>query len=145
MPTLSLRTVTIRAIDAAVQDRLSLAACYSEECSDRDDVLEQARKYRALAPRLKTASASLQDLSEDERLTVFGVLHDAAQWETSICESQQGKGSYARQARLTAELYTRFRLKHFGRSILEATLADSPSVPLADVVLRQAVQKPDSE
>lgn len=125
MPRLSLKTVLLRAIDPALQDRESLADCHSKRDPFRAVCLENVERIKALRVTLQESRKPVTELPEDLRSLCFSVLVWAAQWEDSVADANHRKGAYAKQCMADAQLFKSTRLKHFGPSRLEADLEKS--------------------
>lgn len=128
MPRLSATSLLNRAIDAAVNDRVSLADCYSDpDAPMRAQALQEAKDFRALEGR------KFQTLSPDELKTAFSLFVYAEQWEEGLVEANHGKGEAAAEALRTFRMYRKFRLATWGRSQLEAAVADATLVGLDEL------------
>lgn len=130
MPRLSGDTLLQRAISAAVQDRQSLADCYAEGDPHRAQALAEAHSFVTLQGR------KLAELSEDEARVAFAVFLCAEQWESSFADANHHKGKAAVAADRAARLYREFRLAAFGRSALEAVIADAKPVDIRELMAR---------
>jgi hypothetical protein len=129
MPRLSADTLLQRAIWPAVQDRRSLADAYNREGPDAAEALADAKRVQALSGK------PFRKLSDEERETARLAFLYAEQWETSLADAQGRDNPKEREAcELSARLFREFRLKEWGKTVLEDALETAPSVDILDLI-----------
>jgi len=133
MPRLSLKTVLLRAIEPAVQDRVSLANCYTQDDPYCAQVEAEAVRARELEAVLRKHRKPLSELPEETRRLCFEVLIWAQQYEEGLADANHFRGEYGKKAMVEADLFRSTRLAHFGRSALEAFISEAKVVALSEV------------
>lgn len=113
MPRLSSHTLLQRAINPAVQDRVSLADAYSREGDIADDAIATAKRIEALKGR------RFRTLNADELETARLAFIFAEQWDDSLADAQ-GTGRDGRRLAHSARMFRDFRLLVWGKTQMEA-------------------------
>lgn len=134
MPRLSLKTVLLRAIEPAENDRLSLAQCYDEADPGYAEAMADAKAMLALRETLTTFKKPLTELPADVQDRCFQALLWAAQWEHGIADANGFSGAAGRDALAAAKLFQKTRRFYFGKSKLEHIQETGKAVP-ADELL----------
>lgn len=139
MPRLSLKTVLLRAIEPAVQDRESLADCYQGDAPYRAKVLVDVERVRELEGVLRKHRKPLAELPEETQRLCFAVLCWAQQYEAGLAEANHHRGGFGKKAQAEADLFRSTRLAHFGRSEMEVFIAESKTVGISEI--REAIDR----
>lgn len=134
MPRLTLKSVLLRAIQPAVEDRISYAECYQEDAPERKEALSDARAVRLLKEVLTKHKGSIELLPVPTQTLCFSVLVWAAQHEQSVADANHNKGEFARRARADSRLFETTRLQYFGESAMELAVKNTVAVNIADVL-----------
>jgi hypothetical protein len=130
MPRLSLETVVLRALNAAVQDRESLSNCYQKDDLEHDEFRAKAKAFQTLVGKLAKRGSTLSKLSLADQALAFEVLVCAEQHEDSLADAHHRRGQYAQESLVAAKLYRNYRLRHWGKTSMEAMVERSVVVSL---------------
>jgi hypothetical protein len=133
MPRLSLETVVLRALNAAVQDRESLSNCYQKDDLEHDEFRAKAKAFQTLVGKLAKRGSTLSKLSLADQTLAFEVLVCAEQHEDSLAAANHYKGGDAQAALVAAKLYRTYRLRHWGKTSMEALVEASVGVNVQDL------------
>lgn len=131
MPKLSLKSVVLRAIHAAVEDRQSLADCYQSDSDGHEEALAEAAAVRELEKSLTGLPRRAKVPAQHDEMC-FSVLVWAAQWEDGVADALHRKGNVAKASMSASKLYRETRLQRYGPSKLENFLATAKSMPLQE-------------
>lgn len=134
MPRLSLKNIVLRAVEPAVEDRLSLSQCWPSDSQERQEATEQARAVQELRRTLAGLKGSLDGIGAEDADLCFAALVWAEQHEQGLVDSYKGKGEAARRAKADAHLFRTARLQHFGKSVFEARTDSLKAVSIFEVV-----------
>lgn len=115
-----------RAIPHAILDRESLVDAYSGAGKWAEDAMATATSLKALTG-VKFRSMSPAQLQLAAEAFIYG-----EQWEQSFADSGPGE-PYESTARANAKLYREFRIKHWGQTRLESSMANAKLVDVRDV------------
>lgn len=134
MPRLSLKTVLLRAIEPAEQDRVSLAQCYDEADPGYAEAMADAKAMLALRETLTTFKKPLTELPSDVQDRCFQALLWAAQWEHGIADANGFSGAAGRDALAAAKLFQKTRRAYFGKSNMEHVQETFKAVPVTEIL-----------
>ena len=123
MPRLSADTLLRRAIEPAMQDRLTLADAYSGEGEIALEAATVAKQIQALAGK------RFSKLSPDELETARLAFIFAQQWEDSLADALPPSRE-RRQCEASAKQFREFRLLVWGKTRLEEMTENAGSVDI---------------
>lgn len=127
MPKLSDNTLLTRAIYPAMQDRESYADAVLPESPDGIEALALAQRIQALTGK------KLAKLSPDELETARLTFILGEQYEIGFADSKPGR-EYEQTALKNANLFREVRLRRWGKTVLEAKLANAQSVSVHELL-----------
>lgn len=131
MPKLSDDTLLQCAIEPACQDRASFADACAEDSQVVANTLQEIKAMCALKGK------RLADLTPEEDEAARLAFIYAAQWEESFVESRPDARYRTKSARYAA-MFRATRLRRWGRTQLEANLAESAPVSIFDLLSGKA-------
>lgn len=135
MPRLSPDTLLQRAIDPAVQDRITLADAYSREGEVAEEAIETAKQIQALKGR-KLVSLNAEECEAARLAFIF-----AEQWESSLADSW-GTARERQRSLQQARLFREFRIRVWGKTQMEAMMETATAVNVVEYLKTTA---PNSE
>jgi hypothetical protein len=118
--------VLSRALTPAILDRESYAQAYGSKGPEAEEALALKRGIEALRGK------KLKALTDAQRETARLALLYAEQWEASLAEANEGLPDAAEPLK-DAETFRKMRLRLWGRTAMEAALADSKAVSIHDL------------
>ena len=127
MPKLSDDAIFARAINPALQDRITLADAYSNEGPNAETALEQGRAIKALTGK------RLDKMTPAEQEAAYLCLACAEQWESSLADANPGAEAQ-RAARRNAQLFRELRHRRWGKSRLEVAIENSKAVSVFELM-----------
>jgi hypothetical protein len=119
-----------RALVCALLDRESLLDAYSGEGPTADDIRVQIANMQAL--RGKKLANMTPEEDETARLAfVYG-----EQWEAGLADVRPGPET-EKAARKNIELFREVRVRRWGKTVHEAAMENSVSVPITEFLKRK--------
>lgn len=127
MPKLSDDTILQRAINPAVQDRVSLADAYNNEGPDAAEALAMAKAFEALR------KVKLRDMTNEQLRDAFRVFVFAEQWEQSLADCSPGK-RVVKECLKNVSLFREVRLRLWGTTAFEDAIANCKAVDVTELI-----------
>lgn len=127
MPKLSDDTLLARSLEPAMLDRESFAEAVTRSSPEGVEALALADRIKALRGK------KLDQLSPDEERDARAAFLFAQQWEEGFADSKPGK-KWETKALLNARLFREVRLRRWGKTQLEARMAEMTPVSAFDLL-----------
>lgn len=125
MPRLAPDTLLKRAIEPAVQDRITLADAYGRKGDIADEAIADAERIQALKGK------KFRNLDADELEVARLAFIFAEQWDSSLADAQ-GPGRDGRRSAANARHFREFRLLVWGKTQSEAAIENAVAVNVVE-------------
>ena len=127
VPRYSDDTLLSRALTCALLDRESLLDAYGGEGPTADDIRTQIANLKALKGK------KLAKMTPAEQLVAMTAFLYGEQWEQGLADASPGKETES-TCRKNVALFQEVRLRRWGKTRQEESLANSVSVPLTELL-----------
>jgi hypothetical protein len=133
MPKLTGDTLLQRALEAAINDRESLAESYGKNDPERKQFLSVAKAFQTLRGK------KLKDMDDASRTLAWQALYAAEHWEESLADSNHMRGPIADDCMRKVRLYKQFRHAEFGKTTHEVMEENTTAVPITEILARRGL------